>query len=456
MSSAFERRQRTTVTRSLAVAVLGTLLVGSFANAQPARLDFDLDRPHHPSRLIVGLRPGERPARPLALDLSEKSAIEKGGVRNLDSLGLFVVRLKLGGDDSLRTAAEEIAADPRVAFVKPDYQISIDYEMATSEPGADQWALDRIEAEAARKSIQNPAPVVVAVIDTGVATDHPDLSAALWRNPCEFSGNASDDRCADGRSNGYVDDVLGWNFIDDNDQPVDVAGHGTNVAGVIGAIPDNGVCIDGVAPHAKLMTLKALPEHRVPEDETKVYESPILSAIYYAISEGAQILNVSWSLQRPSVDMKEAFRILSERNILVVAAAGAERFPCSDGYPNVVCVGATTQEDDQPLGTDWDRQKVHLGAPGDSVLTTDPPNAGIDCALRKEASIAAPHVTGVAALILSKCSNASLDELIRRIVKCTDPVADLTSRTISGGRLNARRAVEGVCGSVPTTCTQPY
>jgi hypothetical protein len=186
---------------------------------------------------------------------------------------------------------QRLKSDPDVEFAEPVHtfstkQLPNDPFLATSgtwgQPYPDLWSLFAIGAPAAWDSAQGDG-VVVAVVDTGVDYNHPDLAANVWTNPNEIDGNFLDD---DG--NGFVDDVRGWNFVFNNNDPSDHNGHGTHVAGTIAAVGDNGIGVIGVAWHAHVMAVKGL------DDGGSGFDFTLAPAIMYAASNGADIINASW------------------------------------------------------------------------------------------------------------------------------------------------------------------
>ena len=239
----------------------------------------------------------------------------------------------------------------------------------------EQWALPKIEAPQAWNVTKGDAGVVVAVIDSGIASDL-DLDGQLWTNPCEGGvANGSDDACAGGTGNGLVDDLHGWSFVGTGSSNLDDEfDHGTQVAGVIGAIHDNGLCIKGVAGRVSLMPLKVSGADGIGD------VGRIVAALVYAVDASADIVNASWSTDWDQ-SLRKALQEAETAGILVVAAAGRGElppadldvnasYPCSYGLPNVLCVAATTQTDGLEAGSSWGKHIVHLGAPGEAIYST--------------------------------------------------------------------------------------
>ena len=268
--------------------------------------------------------------------------------------------------------------------------------------------------------------VKVAVIDTGIDYFHPDLVANIWVNN-DIPGNGLDD---DG--NGFIDDVNGFDFVSRDGDPFDDHSHGTHVAGIIGATGNNRVGITGVCWEVTLMAIKAF-------DETgNATTSDTIEAIHYAVANGAQIINASWGQDDSSHALEEAVAAAIKAGVLFIAAAGNENtdarvYPAA--FDHVVSVAATDRKDQRPRFSNYGA-RVDLAAPGEFIFSTMPDS-------RYEyfsgTSMAAPHVTGVAALILAnhpEFSNRDVANILRNAV---DPIK--TDKPLGSGRLNARKAL---------------
>src|SRR5215831_1218730 len=176
---------------------------------------------------------------------------------------------------------------------------------------ADQWGLHRIGFPPRDDQRTDGESTTVAVIDTGLDYTHPDIPAdRIWRNPHETLNGRDDD------GNGYTDDVIGWNFVDADNNPWDRAGHGTHIAGIIAAATNNGIGIAGVDPHARIMPLKVL--NLIGRGRS----SHIAAAIYYAIANGAKVINLSLGGDRLSTIEERAIRKAHEAGAVTVIAAG--------------------------------------------------------------------------------------------------------------------------------------
>ncbi len=279
--------------------------------------------------------------------------------------------------------------------------------------------------------------VIVAVLDTGVRYTHFDLASQMWRNPGEVAGDGVDN---DG--DGFVDNVFGINAITRSGDPTDDNGHGTHVAGTIGAAANNNHPHVGVAWNVRLMAVK------VGDSQGNILTSDIITGVDFAILKGAKVINCSFGGYQFVQAEEDAFRRARNAGVLVVAAAGNDRndndsfpfYPASYALDNIISVAALDRRDGLASFSNFGQTNVHVGAPGVEILSTDnmADNAYV---LKDGTSMAAPHVTGVAALIFSLTNTMSYSEARNRIVFTTTPVPGLTATTSTGGRVNAYRAL---------------
>lgn len=294
--------------------------------------------------------------------------------------------------------------------------------------------------------------VIIAVIDTGVDIDHPDLAANIWTNPGEIAGNGIDD---DG--NGFVDDVNGWDFGDLDNDPRDPQGHGTHVAGIIGAVGNNGIGVAGVSWNVSILPIKAV-------DESGSFPfSATLGAYDYIVTlkeAGHNIVasNNSYGAYAPALfeeflqDQKDAIQRTIDAGIVFVAAAGNDgadidaideqdrtAFPAGYDLPGIISVAATDNDDGLAGFSNYGAREVDIGAPGVDILSTVP---GAGYAIFSGTSMASPYVAGAIGLIASARPGASPVELRAALMNSSDPIPSLQNRVQSGGRLNVWRAVQ--------------
>ena len=358
---------RTLATLAAAAAALAALAAPASGAAKPAA-PAPLERvdPAAASReLVVGFRAGVGAADQRA---TLRGLAGRAG-RPLDIPRTRVVRVPRG--TSLGTAIRALERDPDVLFAERNHRYRL-HGFPNDPRFPELWGLhqtgDRdIDAPEAWDLTTGDPGVVVGVIDSGVAYDHPDLAPNIWTNPGEVADNGLDD---DG--NGFVDDVRGWDFVQDDNTPLDALGHGTHVAGTIGARGDNALGITGVNWQVSIMPLRA-------GDLFSLTNAAISSAIHYACANGARVVNGSFGGPR-STAITNALSSPACAGTLFVFSAGNDRssndrfpvFPCNTPIPNVVCVAATNRKDEKARFSNFGRKNVDIAAPGVSVLSGVP------------------------------------------------------------------------------------
>ena len=290
--------------------------------------------------------------------------------------------------------------------------------------------------------------VVVAVIDSGIAP-LPELEGNLWINKIEKNGLPQ----VDDDSNGFVDDIRGANFINPSRPYYDDHGHGTHVAGIIGARRVNGRGLIGVNQHIRMMNLKYLGS------DSRGLMKDAATAIHYALDQGARIINFSsggsdpFAGNLPSPPALDAALARAEREgVLLVAGAGNEKlnndhtpfYPASSPYSNIMAVAAIDSRgelyDDERTrsGSNFGPNTVHIAAPGDRILSY---TANGDQEYWPGTSMATAYVSGVAALVLSREPELTGQELKERLMQTSRPLRALRKTTISGGTVDAYHAL---------------
>ena len=315
---------------------------------------------------------------------------------------------------------------------------------AASDPlMADQWALADPSAIGAKEAWTQSTGtgVLVAVLDTGVQLDHPDLAANIWRNPGEVAGNGRDDD-----ANGIVDDVNGANMFDLDGNVNDDNGHGTHVAGVVAARQGNGVGGSGIAPDAKILPVKILDANMAGNTDTLAY------GIRYAVDRGAKILNVSVNTDAPTDTVRDAVRYAGEHGAVVVASSGNNgrnidlkpSYPASLADPAVFAVAA--QDEDGLLSTISNTGlSVDLAAPGVHIAST---TRNSSYQSRTGTSAAAPFVAGSLALLSAARPDLPISDL-RAIVAQTTRRTGLLGSLLGGGRLDVGAAMHRALAGRP-------
>lgn len=405
---------------------------------------------------------------------------------NATAVGATVVRtmqnspvalLKTAAGKDRGTVAAQFAARSDVLYVQPNYVRHI-----SAQPGAPRllandpyftggllWGLDNggqydgtagadIDAPEAWSLTQGSSNVIVAVVDTGITYTHPDLAANMWVNRLEWLGYlANPTNTVDEDGNGFTNDVYGYDFYDDDADPVDtvIAGetpHGTHVAGTIGAVGNNTNGVAGVNWHVRLMAVRGLSEYGGNDYD-------LAAAIDYAVRMGANVINCSWGGSQYSELMHEKIAMAQASNCLCVFSAGngmingdgigddndvLPSYPASDPAPNIISVAACDRNDLLAEFSNYGQQSVDIAAPGVSIWSTWNQVNGTDYEAIDGTSMAAPHVTGVAALLKAYAPAASWDMIKAAIMAGAVPDARLTGKMVSGGHLNAYRALQAL------------
>ncbi|MBI3466962.1 MAG: S8 family serine peptidase, partial [Planctomycetes bacterium] len=363
--------------------------------------------------------------------------------------GLRKVRLPATVD--VDTALAAYRSNPLVLYAQPNYRLRL--AATPNDPEFSQlWGLNNtgqtggtsgadIGAPQAWDATTGSGNTIVAVIDTGVDYAHPDLAANMWINAAELNGR----RNRDDDGNGYVDDVYGYDFVNNDGDPMDDHNHGTHVAGTIGAVGNNGIGVTGVNWNVRIMALKFL-------DATgNGSESDAIEAINYAVANGATISNSSWGSTDVSQALADAIDQARLAGHIFVAGAGNGNafgigqdndrtpfYPASYDLDNIVAVAATDHNDDRAVFSNFGATSVDLGAPGVNILSTTRDNT---YAVFSGTSMATPHVTGVIALVRDLHPDWTYRQVIDRVLSTTDPTQALAGITVTGGRLNAAAAL---------------
>lgn len=387
-----------------------------------AREGMDETQSYVPGQLLVKL-----PAAGAAA--AEARVVQAGGrvLRTIPALGLALVEVSPGED--LALASARLQAQAGVEWAEPNYIFELDFVPNDPFYATQAPYLDRISMFRAWDLAVGRPEIVVAVLDTGIDLTHPDLAPAIWVNQGEIPGNNIDD---DG--NGFVDDVHGWDFADNDNLPDDDHGHGTHVAGIAAAVLNNGIGIAGVAGGVTIMPVDVFM------GGIGTYED-LIRAIVYAADNGAHVINMSLGASSYSRGEEMAVDYAWSRGAVVVAAAGntaRESYHYPAAHHNVIAVAATTAQD-YLAGFSTRGDFVDVAAPGDRVLSTF---RGGRYTYMSGTSMASPHVAGLAALILSRNPGLSPAQ-VRAIIEATATDLGPTGRDIyfGHGRINAELAL---------------
>jgi len=370
-------------------------------------------------------------------------------------------------DAKFKQTLGSLATSPEVEYAEPNYKL-----FATTFPNdpsfLDQWNLNNFGQTGGTPGADIRAPwgwqyqtgsrsVVVATVDTGVDYNHTDLAGNIWVNQAEIPGNGLDDD-----NNGYVDDVHGINTVDyyvggapTAGNPMDDMGHGTHVAGIIGACGNNARGISGVNWKVSIMATKFLNS-----DGQGWLEDAILCLQYIRAEKlaGVNIIaaNNSWGGGGYSRALCDAIKALEDAGVLFVAAAGNDymdndsylAYPASYDRMNVISVAATDHNDDLSWFSNYGSRTVDVGAPGENILSTCSPLCPYCWSTDawpydtwSGTSMAAPHVTGLAALLKAQDQTRTWKQIRNLILSTGKTVSSLNGITVTGRRIDAQRAL---------------
>lgn len=311
-----------------------------------------------------------------------------------------------------------------VEFAEPDYLAQTSGTTPNDPKFLDGtlWGLNQIDAAAGWDVQTSASNVVIAVLDTGVRYTHEDLASNMWVNPFDKSH--------------------GLNALAGTTDPSDDAGHGTMVAGVLGAVGNNGIGIVGVAWTVQIMACKCFDKFGVGDI------SSIVTCLDYARTNHARLVNASWGLGTNSLALSNALYAVRAAGIIVVAASGnntnnieiSPSYPSSYHFDNVVSVASSARDDSLSTASNYGANTVHLAAPGENIYSTFAATDNFYYPL-SGTSASAPYVTGALALILAKYPGEPYQESIARLLNGADPVPALAGKCVTGGRLNLRNAL---------------
>jgi subtilisin family serine protease len=358
------------------ILIYPLLAVASAAESKPSK-------PRGPAYVPGELLVKYRPSMGAAAAGYYRTHWGVSNIRTFKSTG--VQHVKLPRDMTVEEALEVFRTDPDVLYAEPNYY----WHLATTPDDThfDQlWGLHNtgqsingtngtadadIDAPEAWNISTGSSNVVIAVIDSGVDYNHPDLPANIWINSGEIAGNGIDD---DG--NGYIDDTRGWDWVDDDNDPMDYNDHGTHVAGTIAAVGNNATGVTGVCWSAKIMVLRAFDTLG---SGTTALE---IEAIEYANAKGAHIINNSWGGTGFSSFLKDA---IDASSAVVVCAAGNEGtnndstpfYPASFTSTNIIAVAATDQNDNRASFSNYGATSVDVAAPGVNIYSGSPARKNI-------------------------------------------------------------------------------
>lgn len=392
--------------------------------------------------------------------LSERSKDminKQAGGTQVKSFGRFdaeLIELPLGM--GIKKAAKRYKFYPKVEIAEPNYYIRATATTPNDTNFSKLWGLNNtgqtvngasgtndadMDAPEAWDTTTGSSDVVVAVIDTGIDIDHEDLSGNLWTNSSETAGDSIDND-----SNGYVDDVIGWDFVNDDNDPDDDNDHGSFVGGIIGAIGNNNKGVCGVSWTVKIMPLKILGSNGIGTTANAI------SAINYAADKNIKVINASWSSISFSNPLKSA---IEDSNALFITAAGndgdgdqsagwdidiagQEIYPASYNSSNVLAVASIDQDDAFLDFSNYGTTSVDVAAPGKDIYSSNKDDA---YGFSDGTSASCAYASGLAGLVLAAKSTLTTDEVKSQIINTVDIKSNLTGKVASGGRINANSAI---------------
>jgi thermitase len=414
--------------------VLAILLVAAPAEAAA---------PAASGRLLVGFKKGvstDRQQRLLAAfdgRISQRFKSIRGG-------RLVVVRPRSGrATDALR---KRLARSDEVAYAEPDFFL---FSSATKTPDDPfyplQYALvdspsdHDIDAPTAWGTRSSCAKV--AILDTGIDTDHPDLKSNVYKSEDKPNNDKDDDK------NGYVDDTYGYNTIKGKGSGEDDNGHGTHVSGIVAGRGNNDTGVSGTCWSSKLLAVKFM------NSKGKGSTSDAIEGIDYAVKQGFKIINCSFGSSSKSSSLHDAVDYAQDHNTLLVVAAGNDSenidkhplYPASYTDSNILAVAASTSDDELADFSNFGSTAVDVAAPGENIYSTYL-NGGYRTL--SGTSMAAPYTAGVAALLRKQESDATYGNLRYAIRHKVDKPPALNGKVAYDGRLNAEKALAAIASIV--------
>jgi len=438
---------------------------------------------------------------------------------NVEKISDNWARVKSSNNRSSLRIMKSLNEDPNVDFIQPNYAIHLPEDYRIQDPirraafmrglgkmddptptdnppipeapiqqtGPDplfqnQWGMLDLGVRDGWKVTHGDPNMVVAVIDTGVDYTHEDLVANMWRNPGETGldsqGHRKENNGIDDDGNGFIDDVVGWDFASNDNKPYDLTtpwqqllkgegnpGHGTHCAGNIAARGDNAVGIAGVAPNVKIMAVRFITE------KGQGTTADAVKAVKYAVDNGAKVLSNSWGSEGEDPNdgaenkaLRDVIIYAQDHGILFVAAAGnghqgagydndsdaKPSYPATYGFENIISVAAIDKNDQLGGFSNWGAKSVHLGAPGVAVFSSMVGNKYSDKVIDiagfevdwDGTSMATPHVAGAAALYWSAHPTQTWKEVKSAVISSAKKIHALSGKTVSEGKLDVKELMK--------------
>ncbi len=417
-----------------------------------------------PGELLVKLRPGAEKAF-----FQDQKSVNTYQVEPIHLSYGDIYLMRFDEKSDVESLAHDLTSDPRVEFAEPNFiysivrpvkALSIDDILGTPSISKENaytpndpkfsrlWGLHNtgnneprgtkgvngvdVNAMKAWEITKGSKDIKIAVIDTGIDYRHPDLKNNMWVNIAERDGKPG----VDDDGNGYIDDIHGYDFANNDGDPMDGNSHGTHCAGTIGATHNNNIGVAGVMGKVSLVGVKFLT------DSGSGSSAHAIKAIDYATKIGVDIMSNSWGGGGASQALKEAIERASDAGIIFTAAAGNSstnndnrpHYPSNYDVENIISVAAHTAQDTLASFSCYGKKSVHIVAPGHNILSTVK-NGGYS--IFSGTSMATPHVSGVIGLLLAKEGRISHAEMRERVMMTSIPVPSYRGKTIKGGRIDA-------------------
>jgi subtilisin family serine protease len=429
-----------------------------------------------PGEIIVKLKKDATLSRASLAILNEKHkvyALEKVFPNAEDTILDNIYLLLVPKGSNILSIVSEYASCPDVVYVEPN-GVARTCGIPNDEQFSNQWSLQntgqviRIQKQLGKITIRShtsgtrdadiDAPetwdietgdpnVVIAILDTGVDYTHPDLAANIWNNTDEIPKNGIDDD-----ANGFIDDVMGWDFVYHDNDPKDGLGHGTACAGIAGAVSNNGIGIAGVCWNCTIMPVQVMNK------TGSGYWTDIANGITYAADNGADVISMSFGSESVPNILLDAVNYAYSNGVFLCASVGnhdepIELYPAA--YENVTAIAMTDLHDKRShfltFGSNYG-EWVDIAAPGSLIYSTSPtyyisPYVRPSYDSWSGTSFATPMVAGVAALLLSKDPSLTPDEVKALLCNNVDPYH--SNKYIGTGRLNAYKALAALSSSLP-------
>ncbi len=381
------------------------------------------------------------------------------GMKLVGKMGSIKIKQAFWGSAAMHikadnpTTIEVLKANPEVEYVEPNYILSVNpvdiqpFGVAPQSTDAYDQSNSNVEVTEAWR-IQKPynqgTKTVVAVIDTGLAYTHGLFTGAnaVWKNNAELHGVAG----VDDDNNGYVDDIQGWNYVANSNDPMDDDDHGTHVAGIILGVGQDVLAVPVRESKVQIMPLKFLDANGSGSTANAV------NAIYYAVNMGAKVINNSWGGSSYSRSLHDAYTYAYNHGVVIVSAAGNANsnndsnpmYPANLDSPNNISVGASTDSDKKASFSNFG-SSVHVAAPGVAIVSSVP---GAGCAspgcyqMMSGTSMAAPFVAGLAALVLREAPQLSPYQVRNVIMSSVDNISAFNGKVSTSGRVNALNTIQ--------------